>query len=828
MQALKEIPSTPKRVTVASHPNAITASTEDGNVKLTAPIALGKHDNMDAIIGNEAYSSNECDVAGLIEYLLPDDALPLPAETILQLINKRGKWHKDGRWCDAEAFSQPLSEARVCGFIERLCTRVRQLLKTKKIAFDGEERHWTAGFRDKSLPGGFVMRKPDIVSHKSSEECTWEAVLSDVQLKASPVEKKAVTKQLKDGGLNVLTSQDGRIFHIGVGIAGEDAFLFYQDRAGSLRSDSINLHDDPVAFLRIIIGVTFAPDVYLGSDPSIRTTESGDRELTIAGEDYRILNTVDKDAGTRGLGTVYWRCRRLSNNTEVIVKSSWIDRSRKLTEADYLDRAEAHEVGGVPTKVAFEYVTTGDGDDATRVSTSTIRNALCTAKQLRRYKFEVRDLVRLVQNECGAPLASFCTLSELLSGLADSVEAHGQLYDKAGILHTEINDQSVRLNSAAEPGARYGLLQGLQHGSCEPLEGNFESRKAGTGLRCCHPTYTACEILMASRYLPHKPRHDLESFFNVLLCQCIFYEGPEEEERADMSAVMKTLAGRWMDPDMYQAGSNKWGVLSLKRPDADTFGNFIDDTFAPYFETLKPCISELRNLVMDLAIEPTHEEFLKILRDHANSEEIRLADEAYANEKGSYVTSSPDGSQADAENDDASEDNDGASYEEQDVEGEEDEPGPDEQVAEDEEEELDFDEQAAEEGDAHDVEEYDGVDDETDAISASGSAPSSGSSAPAEPANAPSPNDVTRESSATHDTEADDPDAGRGKCLCEEVAKAGAGKRVITCKDPHCEVVLYHCRCVRRGKKSRTPAKKWRCEKCIKRGKQDPPDARRK
>ncbi|KAL1673122.1 hypothetical protein EV122DRAFT_181702, partial [Schizophyllum commune] len=594
MRALKKIPSTPMRVTVASHPNAITASTKDGNVKLSAPPAIGKHIKMDAIIGNEAYSSTECDVAGLVDYLLPDDALPLPAKTVLQLINKREKWHKDGRWRDAAAFGQPLSETRVCGFIERLCTRVRQVLETKKIAFTGEERHWSAGFHDQVLPGGFVMRKPDIVSHDSDGEIDWESVLADVQLKTSRLEKAAVTKQLKDGGLNVLTSQDHRNFHISFGITDDDVFLFYQDRAGCLRSHSFNMHKDPVKFLHVILGITFAPREYLGFDPSIRMTESGDRELTVAGEDYRILNTIGKDAGARGLGTVYWRCQRLSDNAEVTVKSSWTDRSRKLTEAVYLDRAESHEVGGVPTKVAFEYVMMGEGDDATRVSTSTIRKALCTAKQLQTFKFEVRDLTRLVQNECGVPLASFCTLSELLSGLADS----------AGILHTEINDQSVRLNSSGKPGARTGLLQGLQHGSCESLERSFKSLKAATGLR---------SILMAFQYLQHKPRHDLESFFNVLLCQCIFYGGPEEERRTNMSAVMKTLAGRWMDPDMYQAGSNKWGVLSLKRPDADTFGNFMDATFAKYFKPLKPCISELRNLVMDPAIEPTHEEFIKIL-----------------------------------------------------------------------------------------------------------------------------------------------------------------------------------------------------------------------
>ena len=193
---------------------------------------------------------------------------------------------------------KPLSETRVCGFIERLCTRVRQVLETKKIedeAFTGEERHWSAGFHDQVLPGGFVMRKPDIVSHDSDGEIDWESVLADVQLKTSRLEKAAVTKQLKDGGLNVLTSQDHRNFHISFGITGDDVFLFYQDRAGCLRSHSFNMHKDPVKFLHVILGITFAPREYLGFDPSIRMTESGDRELTVAGEDYRILNTIGKD-----------------------------------------------------------------------------------------------------------------------------------------------------------------------------------------------------------------------------------------------------------------------------------------------------------------------------------------------------------------------------------------------------------------------------------------------------------------------------------------------------------------------------------------------------
>ncbi|KAL1700327.1 hypothetical protein EV121DRAFT_214415 [Schizophyllum commune] len=820
MQALKERPCTPTRVTVASHPRAVTAFTKDGDVKLSAHNDIGKHDNMDTLIRNEVESATELNVPGLAEYLLPDDAFPLPPKTIFRLMNRRKTWHKDGRWCGSAEFLQPGSEESICVFIERICNRVRQLLKTQKIPFDGEERRWSAAYRNKALPGGFVIRKPDIFSHESSEEPDWSNVRADLQHKSSPQEKDAVTAQLKDGGVNVLSSQDDRHFHIGVAVTGEDIFVLYQDRAGCLRSEPFNLHDNPVEFLRIILGLTFLPKYRLGYDRSITTTDSGHRQLTVDGEDYQILNRVGKDAGIRGMGTVYWRCLRLSDSTEVIVKSSWIDRSRKLTEDVYLDRAAECGVEGVPTKIAFEHVTTSQGDDTILVSTSTIREALFTADDLEICDFEVRDLVRLVQRECGVPLACFSTMPELLFGLSDSVEAHGQLYDEADILHTEINDQSVQLRSDGQPGARHGLLQGLHHAICAPLQTNSESDSdTATGLRSCHPTYTACEILMARQYVTRKPRQDLESFFNVLLCQCIFYAGPEQEQRTDIKDIMSSLVGRWMDPDMYQAGSNKWGVLSLKRPDADTFGNFIDDTFAPYFRPLKSCICELRNLVMDPASEPTHDVFIEILRRHADSEEVRRADEgrltSQSESKGSDVDSNRDDSQDNSEDVDA-EDDEGDNSEDQDAEDKEDDSASDKEDVE--EDDSGSDQQEVEEDDAQGGEGYD---------RAPAIALSSGSSTPVEqPVDTPSADDATGGTLATHDTEADDSDTVQGKCWCKEVARVGAGERVITCKDPQCRRVVFHWRCVRRGKNSRTSAKKWRCKECIERSKQAPPDDR--
>ncbi|KAI4522711.1 hypothetical protein K525DRAFT_283487 [Schizophyllum commune Loenen D] len=787
MQALEERENTPQLVTPASHPNAVTSSAVNGNVQLAAHRAIGKHSNMDSLLENEVGNgATICNVAKLNETLFPDKAFPIPPKAALVEMNKMSSWYKDGHWQQRPPnWGKEGSEVDIADYIQRICEAYAKLLETKKVRktkIKAKTRVWTAAYRNKTLPGGFVPRKPDIVSvDPTVEEPTWGDIGSDVQIKISPEELDAITKQLRDGGLNVLSARDDRHFHIGVGIAKTGIFTLLSDRSGCLRSEVIDLEADPVKFLRIILGLTFSSEEHLGRNPDIKMMPDGARRLKIGRAWYQILERVDKEAGIRGPGSVRWRCQRMQGDKEmeiVSVKSAWVDRSRQFTEDVYLKHAQDNGVKDIATPVKLVYVKhRGPGLAGARkndqVSTATLRKKVLTEKQLEENPFETRDLTLLVQKESDVPLSSFRTLPELLYGLLDSVEAHRNLceLEDVGILHTDINDRSVRLNQDSEsaPGIRRGLLQDLNNARFvhRSSEGSTPvPRTAATGLRSCVPTFTSCEILMGLRRVEQEDYHDLESFFNLLLHQCIFYEGSDSKLRKiDVLKEVPLVAG-WTDPNMYQAGSNKWGVLSLKRPSADSFGNFINDAFAPYFNPLKPCICELRRLVMDQNSKATHAEFIEILRRHADI--IRQGNDNHE---------APEG--------------------EEDAPGDTSDPGRSAQdnarVA------TGTDEGVAEPS----VPPH--------AITCGTNAASSGSA------------DETTEQvvdqpgseSAGHplpagDIVTDARQAPRVMCTCQGISS----KRFIKCKDPQCPVVYYHRDCVNRGSRPRGSAKNWRCEKC--------------
>ncbi|KAI5832485.1 hypothetical protein K523DRAFT_298085 [Schizophyllum commune Tattone D] len=805
MQALRERGSTPQVVTAASHPHALTTSTLGGDATLTAHRAIGRHDNMDIVVNNEVGDDvTISEVAKLNKVLFPNDAFPIPPQAAFKMMNKKSAWHKDGQWLqDPPDWFEAGSEANTAGFIQRLCDCYRELLKAKGIEVNTEGREWSAAYCDKPLPGGFILRKPDIVSVKSTRDGpTWEDVVSDVQLKSSPEELKAVTKQLRDGGLNVLTAQDDRLHHIGVGIPGDGIFTLLQDRSGCLRSKVIDINKDPVEFLRIILGLTFLDRTYLGYDPNI-TTRDGKRFLKMGRAHFEILQRlIGKDAGTRGLGTVRWRCRRLNGKRKgqlEIVKTCWIDRSRENTEDVYLERVKEEEIPGVPTLVEFEYVTTGND---VRVSTATIREQALSRPQLKKYDFEVRDLTRLVQEEEGVPLSCFETLPELLFGLSDSVKAHKTVCEKAHILHANINENSVLLNNASKPGTREGLLQDFNNAHFIQEGPDAEERQAATGLKSCDPAYASCEILMSGKYLKHQPFHDLESFFSLLLCLCILYGGPNGEHRQGFDP-MKTPVGGWLRPDMQQAGTNKWGVLSLKRPSADTFGNFMDETIHPYFNPVKPCICELRSLVMDQTREATHEEFIEILRRHA--EEIR-------DKQSRQTDSSNDRAPGDQGARDASETR-VIPHPATETDGEM-------ELAE---AEIEESEALAVDGHAVDGASPEGSAQEDQSVIQPGSE---------QPDKQGPVTDITTNTTAHENQPTAQPDSAHSNsqppvahatttnaegtrlpCPCGEFAT----KNTITCKSSQCPIIYYHRGCAKRGSRPRGSAKNWHCDICRKR-----------
>jgi hypothetical protein len=101
----------------------------------------------------------------------------------------------------------------------------------------------------------------------------------------------------------------------------------------------------------------------------------------------------------------------------------------------------------------------------------------------------------------------------------------------------------------------------------------------------------ASELLRGNNNVVHRPEHDLESIFYLLLWICTHQAGPGLP-RDDLQKDFPIF--KWVDPQKSFsdiADSKLTQCLSIKIFESDLL-----DKFHPYFEDLKPCCRDLRAL----------------------------------------------------------------------------------------------------------------------------------------------------------------------------------------------------------------------------------------
>ncbi|KAL1673115.1 hypothetical protein EV122DRAFT_283308 [Schizophyllum commune] len=618
---LPTITASLRRNKISNQPTAVFEDMKTNQAEASTPVenagdktnksrgfeSIGYHPTLDALLKKELEDAIVKDVDGLIEELFPPKALPVSPETVFAELQKGSTpMYANGRWNCAN-LDRPNMERPLATFLDRLGMRAREIYADhdKEVK---EIRQWSADFCDHVLPGGLVSRKPDVSLTLRGPKAEWKTHCADAQLKSRTKDRNEATAQLYDGALNTLAVQDERRFHIGIAFLGHLCFLNYSDRVGCLQSTVFNIHEDPLQFLRVFLGLTVADKVWLGHDPTI-IHEGGKRYVTVAGVKYEIFENLTQSSGIRGLGAVVWSCvatEGARKGRSGVIKSSWTDRSRAHSEEFYLKRANDAGVEGVPTLIAYEHVR--DGPNI--VSTETIRRNLKYPDQCK-VVFEVRDLTRLVIEELGVPLHAFANKTEFFSAIRDIVAAHEQLYFKAKILHSDIHDKNVLLKAVhgLSPGSRrVGFLIDLNYGM--PTD---ETRdKASSGLRSCPTVFVASDILTWPELFGPELRYDLQSILSLIIWICVCYGGPKSQPR--MIDLQKSKIAGWLQIDEFLAGASKSAVLAL-RP-RNTFGNFMHETFHRYWDDVRRCVSDIREVVMREDPAPTHAELLAVLDHH--------------------------------------------------------------------------------------------------------------------------------------------------------------------------------------------------------------------
>jgi serine/threonine protein kinase len=163
---------------------------------------------------------------------------------------------------------------------------------------------------------------------------------------------------------------------------------------------------------------------------------------------------------------------------------------------------------------------------------------------------------------------------ELLEALRDAIRAHRSLYFDGNILHRDVSENNIIITDAKETGFAGWLID---------LDLAKERGSGRSGARCRTGTmeFMAIEVLLNK---DHTYRHDLESFFYVLIWQCARRGWGEEWPK-------KSLLKKWYTGDYRDIATLKLGVIS-----ANGFELILEE-FPPEFDCIKPLCRELRGIL---------------------------------------------------------------------------------------------------------------------------------------------------------------------------------------------------------------------------------------
>ena len=177
----------------------------------------------------------------------------------------------------------------------------------------------------------------------------------------------------------------------------------------------------------------------------------------------------------------------------------------------------------------------------------------------------------------------------MLAGIRDAVRAHESLFLEKKILHRDVSLHNVILTDPEQTNGRSGLLIDLELS----VELGDDGRNILTEARTMTGTleYIAIEILQGALHsktagIEHTYRHDLESFFYVLLSACIRY-GWETGTARRSNPLRMWYTGSIMD--IYAA---KTGHMT-----SAVFENVVLPEFAPRFAGVKELARKLRDIL---------------------------------------------------------------------------------------------------------------------------------------------------------------------------------------------------------------------------------------
>ncbi|OAA42147.1 serine/threonine-protein kinase Sgk2 [Metarhizium rileyi] len=272
--------------------------------------------------------------------------------------------------------------------------------------------------------------------------------------------------------------------------------------------------------------------------------------------------TTDKEAGS-------------STNFKGL-DSSESSRKRKSSEED-LTRSTRQRSSSRKSTLRQTHDGSDDGSD------KGLRPSLYTPN--REALYENRILSCLVISPAGRVVSDFESVKELLEVLRDAIRAHQSLLVKGRILHRDISSNNIIITDTNRQGAFKGMLIDLDLAKDQDRERSGARNQTGT------MQFMAIQVL---RGKDHTYRHDLESFFYVLLWMCARESWGKAKLYVGETPPKTSRLRKWEIGSFEEIADAKRGHMTV-----DGLEDIMDE-FPSGFEMVKPLCLKIRKLLFPL------------------------------------------------------------------------------------------------------------------------------------------------------------------------------------------------------------------------------------
>ncbi|KAI0402797.1 serine/threonine-protein kinase Sgk2 [Xylaria palmicola] len=455
---------------------------------------------------------------------------------------------------------------------------------------------------------------------------------------------KADLLQLTRYVRGVFADQPTRRFIHAFSLCASKMELWVFDRSGAYSSGPFDIHDEPDKFARAFIGYTTMDDDAMGLDTFIER-EDGHRYVTLDDANGKETKLRLDKAMVRQKAIVCRGTTCYETQNSHVAKFSWASDKRKL-EVEQLKLAEERGVKGVARVVAHHQITTiaemREGlefpkphkfrDDAVhfydppsatasantsgnkRKSSSDHTSDNASGSKRRQSNSQKSKLAKefndqlsivkdkpslytpgedlwenriyscLVVSPAGRVISDFKTTKELLESMRDAIKAHQSLYVTGGILHRDISSNNIIITEPETADGFKGMLIDLDLAKVRDSGPSGARHQTGT------MQFMAVEVL---RTVDHTYRHDLESFFYVLLWMCARQSWSNistGEERPPKESLLR----KWEIGNFKEIARTKEGDMTVNGLDR------IMGEFPEALNSIKPLCLRIRKILFPL------------------------------------------------------------------------------------------------------------------------------------------------------------------------------------------------------------------------------------